>query len=102
MKVFIVALLALVCASPPAIAQAATADPAQQAFVAGILRFVGQAMLANADNWAGWLLLAFPPVGMIATWLMPREWLFALVKGGASPLLAIGKLVAAATTKSGK
>lgn len=101
MKVFIVALLAVVVTTMSAVAQAAVADPAQQAFVAGILRFVGKAMQDHAEDWAGWVLLAFPAVSGLIGWLMPRQWLFAVIKGAASPLLAVGKLIISAANQKG-
>jgi hypothetical protein len=84
------ALLVLVVALP-AMAQAAapTVDPAHQAYLAGILRFVGKAMQDHAEDWAGIALLAFPPLTGLIGWLMPREWLFKLAGVVGSPVLAL-------------
>jgi hypothetical protein len=95
--------IVLVTLAIPAAAQTTQVhvDPAQQAFVAGFLRWLGQAMIDNANEWAGVVLLAVPPLSGLIGWLMPREWLFALIKGTAAPLLAIGKLIISSTSKKG-
>ncbi len=81
-KVWLALALVLIIAAPTLAQAAAPAvNAAQQAFLAGILRFIGQAMLDHADDWAGVILLAIPPLSGLIGWLMPREWLFGLVGG---------------------
>lgn len=90
MKLLTLALVALLAITMPAIAQGqAPPNPEHVAFGASILRAIGRAMIDNAENWTGTALLWCPPLSGLLGWLMPREWLWALLRTAAWPVIAL-------------